>query len=108
VERLFRVPAGAFSPAPRVDSAVIRLTPRPAPLVADSDIAAFRRLVVGLFSYRRKQIIRGLRELTGESVERVRPWLETAGIEEARRPQTLSPEEFSRLFSFLKSADVSV
>ena len=58
-ERLFTVPAGAFSPRPKVDSAVLRLTPLAAPLVGDAEVEPFRRLVVGLFGFRRKQMLRG-------------------------------------------------
>ncbi|MCI0689943.1 MAG: 16S rRNA (adenine(1518)-N(6)/adenine(1519)-N(6))-dimethyltransferase RsmA, partial [Sporichthyaceae bacterium] len=46
-ERLFAVPAGAFRPRPRVDSAVLRLTPLERPLVAAASRRAFRGLVVG-------------------------------------------------------------
>src|SRR6185295_17883690 len=52
-ERLFVVPAGAFHPRPKVDSAVLRLTPLDSPLVPDAEIPMFRRLVVGLFGFRR-------------------------------------------------------
>ena len=107
VERLFRVPAGAFSPPPKVDSAVVRFTPLEAPLISDENVAGFRRLVVGLFSYRRKQVIRGLRELTGASAERVGQWLAAAGIEESRRPQAISPAEFVTLFGRLKSEGIT-
>ncbi len=70
VERLFTVPAGAFRPPPRVDSAVLRLTPLAEPLIAGREVLPFRRLVVGLFGFRRKQLMRGLRELTGPSRRR--------------------------------------
>ena len=70
-ERLFVVPAGAFHPRPKVDSAVLRLTPFHPPLVTDAELPTFRRMTVGLFSFRRKQLGRGLRELTGWTPERV-------------------------------------
>jgi 16S rRNA (adenine1518-N6/adenine1519-N6)-dimethyltransferase len=104
VERLFRVPAGAFSPPPRVDSAVLRITPVASPLVANEEVAGFRRLVVGLFGFRRKQLIRGLRELTGQPAETAGAWLAQAGIAPTRRPQEISPAEFIALFSVLKAA----
>ena len=66
-ERMFRVPAGAFNPPPRVDSAVVRLVPLEEPLVRDAETAGFRRFVTGMFGFRRKQLLRGLRELTGWS-----------------------------------------
>ena len=103
VERIFRVAAGAFNPPPTVESAVIRLSPLTTPLIPDPDVAAFRRLVVGLFSYRRKQVVRGLRELTGQPAERVLGWLASAGINEARRPQSISPSEFAGLYRSLRA-----
>ena len=64
-ERLFTVPAGAFHPRPKVDSAVLRLTPLDEPVVSDAEVEPFRRLVVGLFGFRRKQLIAGLARAHG-------------------------------------------
>lgn len=100
-ERLFTVPAGAFHPAPKVDSAVIRITPRPQPLIADRDVGSFRRLVTGLFGYRRKQLRRALREFTGWSAEVVEPVLERLGIDPARRAEELRPQDFVALHAAL-------
>jgi 16S rRNA (adenine1518-N6/adenine1519-N6)-dimethyltransferase len=99
VERLFAVPRGAFSPRPRVDSAVLRLRPLGQPLVPDVEVSAFRRFVVGLFGFRRKQLLRGLRELTGAGPDVVGLWLAASGREGASRPQDLAPEDFARLFA---------
>lgn len=96
-ERLFVVPAGAFHPPPKVDSAVIRLTPLESPLVGDEEIPRFRRLVTGLFGFRRKQILRGLRELTGWTVETLGPLLASMEIAPQWRPEQLSPAQFARL-----------
>ena len=101
IESLFTVPAGAFTPRPKVDSAVIRLTPLDVPLVPDEVIAGFRRLVVGLFGFRRKQLSRGLRELTGWSADVVATRLAEAGITPEARPETLGPEAFARLHRVL-------
>ncbi|MBA3658228.1 MAG: ribosomal RNA small subunit methyltransferase A [Gemmatimonadales bacterium] len=97
-ERLFSVPAGAFRPRPDVDSAVLRLTPRAIPLVPDAERRAFRRLVVGLFSYRRKQLLRGLREFTGWESERVHALIESAAMVPTERPEQLAPEQFVGLY----------
>lgn len=102
VERKFPVPAGAFRPAPKVDSAVLRLWPLETPLIEDAHVGGFRRFTVGLFGFRRKQLLRGLRELTGEPAERAGTWLRTAGIGETQRPQELSPEQFASLFQALR------
>lgn len=96
-ERLFVVPAGAFQPRPKVDSAVLRLVPLDEPLIADVERESFRALVVGLFGFRRKQMLRGLRELTGWDAARVGQLLEEAEISPTVRPEMLSPETFVQL-----------
>jgi 16S rRNA (adenine1518-N6/adenine1519-N6)-dimethyltransferase len=96
-ERLFTVPAGAFQPRPKVDSAVLRLTPHERPLVSDDQRADFRSMVVGLFGFRRKQLLRGVRELTGWDVTRSRAALQAAGVDPILRPESLGPEDFVRL-----------
>jgi 16S rRNA (adenine1518-N6/adenine1519-N6)-dimethyltransferase len=96
-ERLFVVPAGAFHPRPKVDSAVLRLTPFHPPLVSDTEQPRFRRMTVGLFGFRRKQLGRGVRELTGWSPDRVGGALARADVDPAVRPETLAPAAFVRL-----------
>lgn len=98
VERLFKVPAGAFHPPPKVDSALLRLKPLENPLVAHDEVAAFRRFVVGMFSFRRKQLVRGLRELTGADPATAEAWVGQAGLKGTARPQELSPADFVQLF----------
>lgn len=100
-ERLFTVPAGAFYPRPKVDSAALRLTPLPEPVVTDGETGPFRRLVVGLFGFRRKQLLRGLRELTGWEAARVERALARAGIAATARPETVSPAGFAALLRAL-------
>jgi 16S rRNA (adenine1518-N6/adenine1519-N6)-dimethyltransferase len=93
-ERMFTVPAGAFQPRPKVDSAVLRLTPLDQPLIRDDARESFRAVVVGLFGFRRKQLLRGLRELTGWEAERVAHALARAGLPGTVRPEVLSPADF--------------
>jgi 16S rRNA (adenine1518-N6/adenine1519-N6)-dimethyltransferase len=100
-ERLFTVPAGAFHPRPKVDSAVLRLIPLETPLVTDAEIPTFRRLVVGLFGFRRKQLVRGLRELTRWDASRVEELLAALGVAPQLRPEVLEPETFARLLRAL-------
>jgi 16S rRNA (adenine1518-N6/adenine1519-N6)-dimethyltransferase len=101
VEKLFTIPAGAFHPPPNVHSAVVRITPLQAPTVRDDQIAIFRRLVVGLFGFRRKQLLRGLRELTGWPAERAGQVLSRAELEPSLRPETVDPAGFVRLLAVL-------
>lgn len=107
-ERLFTVPAGAFQPRPKVDSAVLRLTPLATPLLPDADRGAFRRLVVGLFSFRRKQLLRGLRELTGWEAGQVGMLLDRAELAAQVRPEVLTPADFIRLYHVIVDATPSV
>lgn len=104
VERLFAVPAGAFQPPPRVDSAVLRLTPLDQPLISTADRAGFRRLVVALFGFRRKQMLRAVRELTGWRPDQSVAVLAAAGIAETARVEVLSPAELTRLHGRLVDA----
>jgi len=104
VEKLFRVPAGAFHPRPKVDSAVVRLIPRNAPLLSEDLRPAFRKLVVGLFGFRRKQLARGLRELTGWTAERVSGILTRVQLDPQARPECVSPAGFVALLAALIDA----
>jgi len=98
VERLFTVAAGAFRPPPKVESAVVRLTPLDTPLIEDSEVAPFRRFVVGLFTMRRKQLGRALRSLLGVDAERARSLAQEAGLTETVRMETVPPVVFVTLF----------
>jgi 16S rRNA A1518/A1519 N6-dimethyltransferase RsmA/KsgA/DIM1 with predicted DNA glycosylase/AP lyase activity len=73
------------------------MTPLLDPLVSDAARESFRALVVGLFGFRRKQILRALREFTGWSPERAADVLSRTGILVTVRPEVLSPAEFVRL-----------
>ena len=96
-EVLFRVPAGAFHPVPKVDSVVLRLTPLEVPLIDDAALPAFRAAVTGLFGLRRKQLVRGIRQLTGWSADDVAAVLRNVGLDPTARPETVAPAEFVTL-----------
>jgi 16S rRNA (adenine1518-N6/adenine1519-N6)-dimethyltransferase len=100
-EVLFTVPAGAFTPVPKVDSAALRLEPLSHPLIADDQVRSFRAAVVGLFGFRRKQLVRAVRELTGWDAGRAAGAVEGAGLSPTIRPEVLSPPEFLRLHAAL-------
>ncbi len=91
VERLFKVGAGAFTPPPRVESAVARLVPLPAPPFPLPDRERFARVVASAFSMRRKTLRNSLRGLVDGA-----GFAET-GIDPGRRAETLSPAEFAAL-----------
>lgn len=93
-EMLFGVPAGAFAPPPKVDSAVVRITPLATPPVAADEEQRFRVLVQSAFGMRRKQMRRVVRSLYSIDAEQADQLLAQAGIEPEVRPETLSVEQF--------------
>ncbi len=97
VERLFRVPAGAFHPPPRVESAVVRVEPRAEPAILPEEEERFRTFVQAAFGFRRKQmrrVVRSIRSATADAAESV---LAAAGVDPDARPETLSPTDFAAL-----------
>lgn len=101
VEQVMTVPSGAFRPPPKVESAVVRLTPRKEPLVSLESLPAFRAFVQAAFGLRRKQMQRVIRTVRGLSPEDAAALLERAGIDAAARPEVLTPEQFAALFEML-------
>ena len=98
VRTVGRVGAGAFHPKPKVDSAIVLLTPRPEPLLGADEEKFFRAFVQAAFGMRRKTLLRLVRELWIPSAEKAAAVLSEAGISPSARPETLSPEIFVRLF----------
>ena len=96
-ELLFRVPAGAFRPPPKVESAVLRVTPRAEPLVDAEREAKYKQFVVACFGLRRKQLVRVVRTVRSLDAERAAAVVAAAGLDGEARPETLSPAEFVRL-----------
>ena len=97
VEKLFAVRAGAFTPPPKVQSALVRLTPLAQPLVGPDELLAFRAFVTACFTRRRKQLRNVLVAATGRGAAQVSAGLATLGVDPATRPETLGPEVFGRL-----------
>lgn len=97
VERLFTVPAGAFTPRPEVTSALVRLTPLPDSAIAPGEVPSFRAFVTACFARRRKQLRNVLMGVTGQSAAVVSTGLRELGLDAAARPETLGPPAFARL-----------
>jgi 16S rRNA (adenine1518-N6/adenine1519-N6)-dimethyltransferase len=102
VHRGFVVGRGAFTPPPKVDSAVLHLVPRTAPLVAGDQVPAFRKLVTSHFSYRRKRMQRAMREALDLDAETAARYLEAAGISPDVRPEVVGVEEWVRLLRVVR------
>lgn len=95
IHGVMHVPPGAFLPPPRVDSAVIRLDPRPQPRGEVADPGGFLGLVRAAFQRRRKTLSNALGTLAPK--DRVLSWCEQAGVDPRLRPERLGPEQFAAL-----------
>ncbi len=91
VEKLFIVPPGAFTPAPKVDSAIVRLTPLPAAEIAWRNRERFAIVVAQAFAMRRKTLRNNLKGLISAEA------MEAISIDPGRRAETLSVADFARL-----------
>lgn len=94
----FTVPASAFRPPPRVDSALVVLEVRERPAVQVPDMDAFFRLVEAAFQFRRKQLGGAMGRIAGVGSEAAAGRLRDAGIDPERRPQTLSLREWEAVY----------
>jgi 16S rRNA (adenine1518-N6/adenine1519-N6)-dimethyltransferase len=92
-----RVPARAFRPPPRVESAVIVLRTRTEPAFAPLAQEPFLRLVSDAFRHRRKQLRSALGHEAGMDRERATEVLARAGIVPERRPEALALDEWVAL-----------
>jgi 16S rRNA (adenine1518-N6/adenine1519-N6)-dimethyltransferase len=96
VTRLLNLPPGAFRPAPKVQSTVVRLEFHEAsPVVVDESILA--GVTSAVFTRRRKTIANALLAYGGVTSATATRALAAAGIDPARRPETLTIGEFGQL-----------
>jgi 16S rRNA (adenine1518-N6/adenine1519-N6)-dimethyltransferase len=96
VKRLLTLPPGAFRPAPKVHSAVVRLTFRP-PAAPPQDQRVFEAMVRSMFTPRRKTLANALAPFASSRGMDPVVALAAAGIDPARRPETLDLPELARL-----------
>ncbi len=99
VDKLFEVPPEAFDPAPKVQSAIVRLAPRPAAQIDPGERKRLDRILVAAFSQRRKTLRNTLRDLV--SVQQ----LESLDIDPGARAETLSLDQFVALSQFADQQD---
>ena len=100
VTPLFDVPPGAFTPPPKVDSAVVRLVPRPPGEAGVKDAAHFARTVAAAFSQRRKTLRNSLSTVCDAEAIRA------AGIDPGARAEAVPVEAYITLSNQLIAAGI--
>lgn len=95
------IPAGAFFPAPKVDSAVVRIEIFPEPRIPRPQLDLFFALTKAGFSQKRKTLLNSVSAGMGWDKEKTAARMQTAGIDPQRRAQTLSLEEWE---NFVRAA----
>lgn len=98
-----RIPAGAFYPAPDVDSAALRIDLYPEPLIPMAQLDDFFRLTKAGFGQKRKTLRNSLSAGLSLSGEKTALMLQTAGIDPQRRAETLAIEEWKALIQVHKA-----
>jgi 16S rRNA (adenine1518-N6/adenine1519-N6)-dimethyltransferase len=92
-----RIPAGAFYPPPKVDSAVIRVALYASPFFPKTQLPSFFRLAKAGFSQKRKTLRNALSAGMHWSTAQTGELLSAGGIDPMRRAETLSLDEWKRL-----------
>jgi 16S rRNA (adenine1518-N6/adenine1519-N6)-dimethyltransferase len=92
------IPAVAFTPIPKVDSALVTLEVRERPAVDVDDMDRFFRLVEAVFQFRRKQLGGTLGRVAGMQNSDATTLLGELGIDSTRRPQTLTLPEWEAVY----------
>jgi 16S rRNA (adenine1518-N6/adenine1519-N6)-dimethyltransferase len=97
----FEVPARAFTPPPKVDSAVVVLDPLESPF---EDLKLLGRVTQAAFGQRRKMLRRSLRSIAEQSNISLETWLTDCGVDPKARPETLPVSAFQDLTTALKGS----
>ncbi|MBF0818687.1 16S rRNA (adenine(1518)-N(6)/adenine(1519)-N(6))-dimethyltransferase RsmA [Streptococcus acidominimus] len=102
----FIVPRTVFVPAPNVDSAILKMTRRPAPAVEVTDEKFFFKVAKASFTHRRKTLWNNLTSYFGKAddvKEKLAAALEAANLQPSVRGEALTLEDFARLTDALKA-----
>jgi 16S rRNA (adenine1518-N6/adenine1519-N6)-dimethyltransferase len=94
-----QIPAGAFYPAPKVDSSVLVIDLYPQPLIPEDQLDGLFRLAKAAFQQKRKTLANSLASMPNVNKADAQARLAAADIDAFRRPQTLSLEEWGRLIN---------
>lgn len=103
IRPLLALPPGAFRPAPRVHSTLVRIAYHP-PAPPVRDVGTFDRMVRSIFLHRRKMLRSALADFAVSRGTDAEAALAAAGIDPTRRPETLAVDELARLADVFASA----
>ncbi|WP_299490776.1 16S rRNA (adenine(1518)-N(6)/adenine(1519)-N(6))-dimethyltransferase RsmA [uncultured Shewanella sp.] len=92
---VLEVPPGCFTPAPKVDSAVVRLVPFKTKPYPCKDVEVLRHITMTAFNMRRKTLRNNLKQLISDAD------FEQLGIDSTRRPEQISVQEYVALANLL-------
>ncbi|MFS2236871.1 16S rRNA (adenine(1518)-N(6)/adenine(1519)-N(6))-dimethyltransferase RsmA [Staphylococcus hominis] len=104
--KVLTVPKSVFMPPPNVDSIVVKLMQREKPLVSVDNEQAFFKLAKAAFAQRRKTINNNYQNFFKDGKKyksQIHQWLENANIDPKRRGETLSIQDFARLYEEKKN-----
>jgi 16S rRNA (adenine1518-N6/adenine1519-N6)-dimethyltransferase len=107
-QTMFEIPASAFYPIPRVDSAVLRVELYSQPLIPTELLNDFFRLIKAGFSQKRKMLHNALSAGLAWSKDDADAMLKQSGVDPHRRAQTLSIEDWHRLTENYRSKNMKV
>jgi len=99
----FFVKPSAFSPPPKVESAVVHMVWKKRPMFKLQDEDWFKRVVRASFGYRRKTLANALKHSGLPLLQDLERRIESIGIDPRRRPETLTIQEFVRLAEALNT-----
>ena len=100
VERLLEIDKTAFSPPPKIDSSLVKLTPLARPRVEVEDQKKFFKIVNAAFLHKRKMLKNNLKDWQNK-FQQANNQSHLAGIDLSRRGETLSLEDFATLSNFI-------
>ena len=104
-EMLFKVSAGSFMPAPKVDSAVIRLNVYSKPTVSVDNEEIFFKVIKAAFAQRRKTLLNTLSNSMSYSKAQITEALRSSSVDPTARAEQLKLEAFAKISNELASID---
>ncbi len=103
-EYIATIPASSFDPAPKVDSAILKITVFPEPKVEWSKMKDFLRMIKFSYSQKRKKISNGLSAGFHVKPEEIKKLMEKANVPIDARPEMLEIDDWKRLFEVISSS----